>query len=259
MNLSPYLESVRTGVQNAAALADENTQQVAYKLGTAVESATRLAMISALSDAAGVISAELAPSSVELRMSGDDPEFVVSVSSPRTEPTLLLPESGSGQEETADLSEADEDEPLSRISLRLPASVKARVDEQAAKDGISTNAWLVRAVMDALADRRAGGVWPEPPPPPPPPGGSSGSAVRSVPMGFSALVGSSAPAVRSAAEKRLVIMCTTRAATSGTGQEATGQRMTRTPVAAEACRDGRDERPDLRLLRHQAGRRRQSR
>ena len=57
MNLSPYLESVRTGVQNAAALADENTQQVAYKLGTAVESATRLAMISALSDAAGVISA----------------------------------------------------------------------------------------------------------------------------------------------------------------------------------------------------------
>jgi hypothetical protein len=169
MNLSPYLESVRTGVQNAAALADENTQQVAYKLGTAVESATRLALISALSDAAGVISAELAPSSVELRMSGDDPEFVVTVSSPSSEPALLLPGAGSGEDVPADLSEADEDEPLSRISLRLPASVKARVDEQATKDGISTNAWLVRAVMDALADRRAGATWPEPPPPPPPP------------------------------------------------------------------------------------------
>lgn len=171
MNLSPYLESVRTGVQNAAALADENTQQVAYKLGTAVESSTRLALISALSDAAGVISAELAPSSVELRMSGDDPEFVVTVSSPSTEPAMLLPEAGSGQEETTDPAESDEDEPLSRISLRLPASVKARVDEQAAKDGISTNAWLVRAVMDALADRPAGGAWPAPPPPPPPPAG----------------------------------------------------------------------------------------
>ena len=91
MNLSPYLESVRTGVQNAAALADENTQQVAYKLGTAVESATRLAMISALSDAAGVISAELAPSSVELRMSGDDPEFVVSVSSPQHRTDVAAP------------------------------------------------------------------------------------------------------------------------------------------------------------------------
>src|SRR5215218_4031524 len=170
MNLSPYLEGVRTGVQNAAALADENTQQVAYKLGTAVESATRLALISALSDAAGVISAELAPSSVELRMSGDDPEFVVTVSSPSREPALLLPGAGSGGEEVpADLGEPDEDEPLSRISLRLPASVKARVDEQATKDGISTNAWLVRAVMDALTDRRAGATWPEPPPPPPPP------------------------------------------------------------------------------------------
>src|SRR5215218_4188263 len=174
MNLSPYLEGVRTGVQNAAALADENTQQVAYKLGTAVESATRLALISALSDAAGVISAELAPSSVELRMSGDDPEFVVTVSSPSREPALLLPGAGSGGEEVpADLGEPDEDEPLSRISLRLPASVKARVDEQATKDGISTNAWLVRAVMDALTDRRAGTTWPEPPQPPsPPPAGA---------------------------------------------------------------------------------------
>jgi hypothetical protein len=169
MNLSPYLEGVRTGVQNAAALADENTQQVAYKLGTAVESATRLALISALSDAAGVISAELAPSSVELRMSGDDPEFVVSVSSPSGEPALLLPSGASGEEVPPDLGEPDEDEPLSRISLRLPASVKARVDEQATKDGISTNAWLVRAVMDALTDRRVGATWPEPPPPPPPP------------------------------------------------------------------------------------------
>ena len=168
MNLSPYLESVRTGVRNAAALADENTQQVAYKLGTAVESATRLALISALSDAAGVISAELAPSSVELRMSGDDPEFVVTVSSPSTEPTMLLPDRGRVMT-SRPIRASREDEPLSRISLRLPASVKARVDEQAAKDGISTNAWLVRAVMDALADRRAGATWPEPPPPPPPP------------------------------------------------------------------------------------------
>jgi hypothetical protein len=106
-------------------------------------------------------------------MSGDDPEFVVTVSSPSTEPALLLPDAGSGEDVQTDPGESDEDEPLSRISLRLPASVKARVDEQAAKDGISTNAWLVRAVMDALADRRAGTTWPEPPSPPsPPPAGA---------------------------------------------------------------------------------------
>src|SRR5215211_3193369 len=172
MNLSPYLETVRNGLTNAASLADESTQHVAQRLGTAVESSTRLALIQALSDAAGVISADLAPSSVELRLSGEDPEFVVTTSTSAAEPTLLRPEPERPSGDESDAAEADEDEPLARISLRLPASVKARVDEQASKDGISTNAWLVRAIMDALADRGAGGTWPLPPPPPPPSGGS---------------------------------------------------------------------------------------
>ncbi len=152
MDLSPYIESVRDGVRNAAALADDNTRQVASRLGTAIESSTRLALIQALSDAAGTISAELAPASVEVRMSGQDPDFVVSVPSPGAEPTLLLPQSS---EPVADEPGPDE-EPLARISLRLPNSVKVKVDEVADRDGISTNAWLIRAVVDALAERRRG-------------------------------------------------------------------------------------------------------
>jgi hypothetical protein len=174
MDLSPYLETVRTGVANAASLADENTQQVAYRLGTAIESTTRLALIQALSDAAGTLSAELAPTSVELRMAGQDPEFVVNVPSAGAEPTLLIPESEPTMTEQGG-PEDESDEPLARISLRLPASVKARVDEQANKDGISTNAWLVRAVLDALADRRPGPEGhPHPTPPPPHAGGIFG-------------------------------------------------------------------------------------
>src|SRR5215211_3364208 len=99
MDLSPYLESVRGGVAQASALADEHTQHIAERLGTAIEASTRLALIEALSDAAGTISAELAPSSVELRMVGQDPEFVVSVQTAEAEPTLLLPpEPESGDE-----------------------------------------------------------------------------------------------------------------------------------------------------------------
>ena len=167
MDLSPYLESVRVGVTNASALADEPTQQVAERLGMAIESSTRLALIQALSDATSTISAELAPSSVELRMVGQDPEFVVSVQSAEAEPTLLLPEPESGD---GDASESPDDEPVSRITLRLPQSVKTRVDEMASSEGISTNAWLIRTVMDALADR--GGsrrAWPQSPIPPIPP------------------------------------------------------------------------------------------
>ena len=183
MNLSPYLESVRHGVVNAAALADDATQQVAARLGTAIDSSTRLALIEALSDAAGAISADLAPGSVDLRMNGADPEFVVSPPPvAAAEPTLLLPPS----DEPPAVEDPDaEEEPLARVSLRLPQSVKAKADEMADRDGISTNAWLIRAVVDALADRsepRWGGPrhsstagWAPGPPPiptPPQPGGN---------------------------------------------------------------------------------------
>jgi hypothetical protein len=154
-------------VANASALADEPTQKVAERLGTAIESSTRLALLQALSDAAGTISAELAPSSVELRMVGQDPEFVVSVQTAAAEPTLLLPEPESGD---ADASESPDDEPISRITLRLPQSVKTRVDEMASAEGISTNAWLIRTVMDALTERSGSRrAWPHSPIPPIPP------------------------------------------------------------------------------------------
>jgi len=171
MDLSPYIESVRTGVTNASSLADEQTQHVAERLGTAIESSTRLALIQALSDAAGTISADLAPSSVELRMIGTDPEFVVSVQSGEAEPTLLMPETEVASAEAGEPSSTETDEePVARITLRLPQSVKARVDEMASSEGISTNAWLIRAVMDALSERSGSRAeWPLPPQPPMPP------------------------------------------------------------------------------------------
>ena len=89
MELSPYVDTVRAGVTNAAALADDHTRQVAERLGSAIESSTRLALIQALSDAASTISAELAPSSVELRMAGENPEFAVVGAEAEPEPTML--------------------------------------------------------------------------------------------------------------------------------------------------------------------------
>lgn len=181
MDLSPYIESVRGGVVNASSLADEQTQYVAERLGTAIESSTRLALIQALSDAAGSISAEMAPSSVELRMVGQDPEFVVSIQTAEAEPTLLLPDAEPDLDATGESSANEpDDEPVARVTLRLPQSVKARVDEVASSEGISTNAWLIRAVMDALSERSGPRPeWPRPPMPPSPmpiptPGGPFG-------------------------------------------------------------------------------------
>ena len=196
MDLSPYLETVRHGVTSAAALGDDSTRQTAERLGGAVEASTRLALIRVLSDAAAQISAETAPTSVELRMNGPDPELVVLVPAPSPEPTLLLPHEFTPYPEGSDpdaarsdaepaLGETDgseDDEPVARISLRLPASVKAKVDEKADDDGISTNAWLLRAVMVALDDR------PIPPPPPRP-----GPPTESGPFGPYGVFGPNGP------------------------------------------------------------------
>lgn len=152
MDLSPYLASVREGVTNAAALADDDTQKVAQRLGTAIDSSTRLALIQALSDAASTISADLAPASVEVRIADGEPEFAVSVPKPSAEPTMLTPEPEQSEPEEPEFDTGDE--PIARISLRLPGSVKSKVDELADADGISTNAWLQRAIMDAIKERR---------------------------------------------------------------------------------------------------------
>lgn len=165
MDLDIYLESVRRGVRNATALADEQTRSVAERLGATLDDAGKLALIEALSDAAAEISRELSPGSVELRMTGTRPEFVVTPA-----PGQLTTDDDDSeddlQDEAAAEPEIDNDEPTARITLRLPVSVKAKVDEAAAYEGLSANAWLMRTVLGALGSRG-----PQPPRPPRPPRG----------------------------------------------------------------------------------------
>jgi uncharacterized protein (DUF1778 family) len=43
-----------------------------------------------------------------------------------------------------------EESTLSRINLRLPDRLKSRLEQAAASEGLSINAWLVRAVAAVL-------------------------------------------------------------------------------------------------------------
>ncbi|GAA2676294.1 MULTISPECIES: YlcI/YnfO family protein [Actinosynnema] len=133
-----------------AALADaggEEARALAERLTGPLESAIRMAMLEALSAAADEITRELAPGSVEVRLRGRDPDFVV------TPP----PADSAGEEPAAvDAPAFSEDGPTARINVRLPEQLKAAVEEAAAREGRSVNAWLVRAATDALrpADRQ---------------------------------------------------------------------------------------------------------
>jgi hypothetical protein len=161
MNLDPYMESLRRDLAAAAAAGGDDARALADRLTAALESAIRLALLDALSAAADEITRELAPGAVELRLRAGDPEFVVAAApSPEPADTAREPLAPPPPPPDAD------DSATARINLRLPEHLKAGVEQAAARERLSVNAWLVRVVAAAVAgdgdrgrsDRRGGRV-----------------------------------------------------------------------------------------------------
>ncbi|WP_030804860.1 toxin-antitoxin system HicB family antitoxin [Streptomyces sp. NRRL F-2799] len=143
MDLTPYVDTLRRELAVAAEAGGEEARELAERLTAPLESATRLTMLHVLSAAMDEITRELAPGSVDVRLRGLDPEFVVTT-----------PPAGSAPAEAAQVApqpvpEADEGG-TARVNLRLPAHLKARAEEAAGREGLSVNAWLVRAVSAAV-------------------------------------------------------------------------------------------------------------
>jgi len=139
MELGQYVSDLQRQLVDAAANGAEDTRAVAERLAAGLDAATRLVLLDVLSAAAGEITRDLAPGSVDMRLRGREIEFVVT--QPNTEP-----DADERPAATADLDDAS----TSRTTLRLPDAIKARVDEAAAADGMSVNTWLVRATAAAL-------------------------------------------------------------------------------------------------------------
>jgi hypothetical protein len=77
MDLRQYVETIQRQLTVAAEAAGDEARAVAERLTAAVDSTVRLTLQDALVAAAEEITCELAPGSVELRLRGRDPEFVV--------------------------------------------------------------------------------------------------------------------------------------------------------------------------------------
>ncbi|MEU3740459.1 hypothetical protein AB0E78_25780 [Streptomyces sp. NPDC032198] len=156
MDLTPYVDTLRRELAVAAEAGGEDARELADRLTAPLESATRLTMLNVLSAAMDEITRELAPGSVDVRLRGLDPDFVVT-----------LPPTDSGTTDPSDApapapayapaepfksqAPADGDEGgTARVNLRLPAHLKARAEEAANREGLSVNAWLIRAVSAAV-------------------------------------------------------------------------------------------------------------
>ena len=156
MDLRLYVESLQRQLAVAAEAGGEEAQAVAARLAAPLDSAIRLTLQDALTLAAEEITVELAPGAVEVRLRGRELEFVVTA--PPAEATVGEAADSDG---TGPLPPVEGDEgSLARINLRLPDHLKARVEQAAGRDGLSVNAWLVRAAAAALdrtdPDRRRG-------------------------------------------------------------------------------------------------------
>jgi hypothetical protein len=159
MDLTPYLETLRADLTAAAAPGGPDTARAADLLGNSLEASTRLVLLEALSDAAAEITTRLRDATVEVRLRGREADLVVGHTSPE-------PESEAAPAAAPVVDGGD----LTRLTLRMPEALKTHVEQTAAAEGISVNAWLVRAVTAAV-NRSAG------PPPSPPPGSRAGKRI----------------------------------------------------------------------------------
>jgi len=157
MNLEPYLENIHAQLDAAAAAGGEEARELAGRLAAPMDAAIRLALQDALAAAAEEITVELAPGSVELRLRGREPQFVVTP--PPADPsTDEVTDDGDATMSAGAAPGSTEGETgaISRINVRMPESLKARIDRAAEREGLSVNAWLVRAA--AARSERSEGV-----------------------------------------------------------------------------------------------------
>ncbi|WP_233594753.1 toxin-antitoxin system HicB family antitoxin [Amycolatopsis sp. WAC 04169] len=145
MDLTPFVDNVRRELAVAAEAGGAEASALAERLTAPLASAIRLALLDALSAASDEITRDLAPGSVEVRLRAGEASFAVTLpavdqAAPAAPAPPAAPEPPVPDEEGA----------TARINFRLPENLKTRVEEAAAAQGRSVNAWLVRAASAAL-------------------------------------------------------------------------------------------------------------
>ena len=133
MEMARFVEALESDLAAIAAVGDDETRAAAERVVHAIRGSAGLRLLDALGEAALELNAQLPAGHVEVRLSGQDPALVYV-----------------GEEETPPEPAAD-DGLAARITLRLPESLKASIEAAAAREGVSVNSWLVRALSRGVA------------------------------------------------------------------------------------------------------------
>src|SRR4029079_19425676 len=117
MDLTSSVNNLGREFATLAEAGGPEARALVERLTGSLESAIRMTLLDALSAAAHEITQDLAPGSVELRLRGRDPNFVVDL------PATEAPEPAA----EGDL-QLGEDGPAARINVRMPEQLKAAIE-----------------------------------------------------------------------------------------------------------------------------------
>ena len=151
VNLARYVETLRDQLVVAADSGGPESRAAVERLAPGLEAAMRLVLLEALSAAADEITRELAPGAVEVRLRGSDPDFVVTLPAYEASDVATSERAAS----PTVIPTGDDEGGTSRLNLRLPEGLKAKIEEAARREGLSLNAWLVRAAAVAVEGTQA--------------------------------------------------------------------------------------------------------
>jgi hypothetical protein len=133
MEITPHVEAIRAALE-AVAGDDEASAAVADRLSHAVAPAVQLQLLDLLGQVALEVTSQLPSGRVDLQLAGRDALLVFTDSSPAA----------------SSAAAPDDDSGTARLTLRMSDALKAAVEQTAAQEGLSTNAWLVNAAKRAL-------------------------------------------------------------------------------------------------------------
>src|SRR6266700_2126435 len=133
MQTTPHVDALLADLESMAALGDEAVADAARRLSQTLRASAGLRLLDLLGEAALEVSSQLPSGHVEVRLAGQEPSLVYV------------------EAEDAPSAPAGEDGLTARISLRLPDSLKASLEAAAAREGVSVNTWIVRALARGLS------------------------------------------------------------------------------------------------------------
>jgi hypothetical protein len=145
VRVSEVVEAISADLAALGELGDEATAGAARRLAAAMQAPLMARLLDFLGQVAGELGAALPDQQVEVRLVGGDVQLAVQAAP--SEPLAEEDADGAGG------AGAGEDAGA-RITLRLPSRLKARVEEASAREGLSVNSYIVRALSQAVRAER---------------------------------------------------------------------------------------------------------